>query len=78
MKDLTKPRLKETMMTPTTKTETARIPIQCMNTSTGSKSEEKIKDPDLVVEDLAPEETGDPEKEEHDLEIVTGDQKKGT
>jgi len=65
-------------MSLTPKTETARIPIQCMKTSTGSKRGGKIKDPDLVVEDLAPEVTEDPVREEPDLEIVTADPKKGT
>ena len=73
-------RLKETMTTPTPKKKTARIPIQCMRTSTGNKRKEKKEDLDLVGEDLVPEETGDPEKEEPDQVIteVTEDPKKGT
>ena len=73
-------RLKETMTTQTPKTKTARIPIQCMRTSTGSKIGGKTEDPDLAGEDLGPEETEDLEKEEPDQEIteVTADLKKET
>ena len=65
-------------MTPTPKTETTRILILCTSTSTGNRRGEKIRDPDLVVEDLGPEETGDLETEEPDPEIVTEDPKKET